>query len=286
MRGYNAGSCGRLGASPVTRMRIALTSSLHGHRHASPIGTQNARFFVQRQVTCLALPTRRAVLGTACGCGLCQGRLQWYDKFFAWNLANFEDKYQTLVGDRKAELFDAFLQTSDKGSLQLLDVGAGTLPNSRYYEGCRVTAVDPNRAMEPYAAKNAAAHHLEDFQLVEGIAESLPFEDATFDRAVCTLVFCSVPDLKASLKEVKRVLKPSGKLLFWDHVYAEDSRPLTRLGQNVLNPLQQAIADGCHLNRDPLPVIMETGFAIEQQQRFTVEGLGIIGPHQCGIAVA
>lgn len=187
-------------------------------------------------------------------------------------------------------------------------------------QGCRVTAVDPNRAMEPYAAKNAAAHHLDDFQLVEGIAESLPFEDATFDRAVCTLVrpskgadlvcaaccldsvpsvpgpglcimwtgkvlmydarricrppkvdkdpfaicidtanphrqynlckvFCSVPDLKASLKEVKRVLKPSGKLLFWDHVYAEDSRPLTRLGQNVLNPLQQAIADGCHLNR-------------------------------------
>ena len=74
--------------------------------------------------------------GTVCGCGLCQGRLQWYDKFFAWNLANFEDKYQTLVGDRKAELFGAFLQTSDKGSLQLLDVGAGTLPNSRYYEVC------------------------------------------------------------------------------------------------------------------------------------------------------
>ena len=62
-------------------------------------------------------------------------------------------------------------------------------------------------------------------------------------------VFCSVPDLKASLKEVKRVLKPNGKLLFWDHVYAENSKPLIRLGQNVLNPLQRAIADGCHLNR-------------------------------------
>ena len=55
-------------------------------------------------------------------------------------------------------------------------------------QGCRVTAVDPNRAMEPYATKNAATHHLEHFQLVEGFAESLPFEDATFDRAVCTLV--------------------------------------------------------------------------------------------------
>ena len=88
---------------------------------------------LRASVLSLGLNSAR-LAGTVCGCGLCQGRLQWYDKFFAWNLANFEDKYQTLVGDRKAELFEAFLQTSDKGSLQLLDVGAGTLPNSRYYE--------------------------------------------------------------------------------------------------------------------------------------------------------
>lgn len=64
-------------------------------------------------------------------------------------------------------------------------------------------------------------------------------------------VFCSVPDLKGVMQEVKRVLKPGGKLLHWDHVYADDSRKLLRLGQNVLNPLQQALADGCHLNRYP-----------------------------------
>ena len=64
-------------------------------------------------------------------------------------------------------------------------------------------------------------------------------------------VFCSVPDLKGAVQEVKRVLKPGGKLLYWDHVYADRSRTLLRLGQNVLNPLQQALADGCHLNRYP-----------------------------------
>ena len=62
-------------------------------------------------------------------------------------------------------------------------------------------------------------------------------------------VFCSVPDLKTSLQEIKRVLKPGGKLLYWDHVLADESKPLLRLGQKFLTPLQQALADGCHLNR-------------------------------------
>lgn len=51
-----------------------------------------------------------------------------------------------------------------------------------------MTAVDPNLSMEPYAKENAGLHGLRDFEVVEGVAEQLPFEDATFDRAVCTLV--------------------------------------------------------------------------------------------------
>ena len=55
-------------------------------------------------------------------------------------------------------------------------------------QGCQVTAVDPNRSMEPYAKENAATHGLEGFEAVEGLAEQLPFENSSFDRAVCTLV--------------------------------------------------------------------------------------------------
>ena len=65
-------------------------------------------------------------------------------------------------------------------------------------QGCQVTAVDPNRSMEPYARENAATHGLQGFEAVEGLAEQLPFSDSSFDRAVCTLVnplpFCATPD--------------------------------------------------------------------------------------------
>ena len=55
-------------------------------------------------------------------------------------------------------------------------------------QGCKVTAVDPNRTMQPYAEKNATTHELEGFEAVVGMAEQLPFQDSSFDRAVCTLV--------------------------------------------------------------------------------------------------
>lgn len=70
-----------------------------------------------------------------CGCGLCQSkaRLQWYDKYFAWNMKQFEEEYEELLGPVKAELFSLLLPADDP-SLSILDVGAGTLPNARYFQ--------------------------------------------------------------------------------------------------------------------------------------------------------
>ena len=60
-------------------------------------------------------------------------------------------------------------------------------------QGCRVTAIDPNRSMESYARENAETHGLQGFEAVEGLAEQLPFDDSSFDRAVCTLVLLPHP---------------------------------------------------------------------------------------------
>ena len=97
-----------------------------------------------------------------------------------------------------------------------------------------------------------------------------------------TQVLCSVLSVERALSEILRVLKPGGKFLFIEHVAA--SQPQLRFWQHVLNPLQQASADGCHLDRDTLKSIKSSGFAHTDAACFTVDGLGLIGPHIAGIA--
>lgn len=97
-------------------------------------------------------------------------------------------------------------------------------------------------------------------------------------------VLCSVDSVEASLKEVRRVLKPGGKLLYVEHVYAPGSKLLLRLTQQVLNPLQQLLADGCHLTRDPVPLFGAAGLHAADVKRFEMEGEGPIAPHVAGIA--
>ena len=91
-----------------------------------------------------------------------------------------------------------------------------------------------------------------------------------------------MPSVQRALAEVQRVLKPGGKFLFIEHVVAPDKQ--LRFLQHLLNPLQQATADGCHLDRDTLSSIQAAGFAEVDVSRFSVPGLGLIGPHVVGIA--
>ena len=118
-----------------------------------------------------------------------------------------------------------------------------------------------------------------------GKAEALPLEDASTDVVVCTLVLCSVSDVEKAVKEAKRVLVPGGKFLFIEHTVGQPSASLLfKLSQQVFNPLQRLLADGCNLTRDPLPVIEEAGFKNVEAMRFEVGGMGLIKPHVAGIA--
>ena len=103
-------------------------------------------------------------------------------------------------------------------------------------------------------------------------------------NTICLQVLCSVPNVEGALAEVKRVLKPGGKFLFIEHVLAPEPDRKLRLFQHILNPLQQATADGCHLDRDTLKSIQSAGFANVDASSFVVPGLGLIGPHVAGIA--
>jgi len=85
---------------------------------------------------------------------------------------------------------------------------------------------------------------------LEGRAESLPFPDASFDAVVSTLVFCSVQDQARALTEVARVLRPGGKFLFVEHIWAgEKEHPVLHRVQGIMDPLQAFLVNGCHLVR-------------------------------------
>jgi ubiquinone/menaquinone biosynthesis C-methylase UbiE len=97
--------------------------------------------------------------------------------------------------------------------------------------------------------------------LVEGSAESLPFEDQSIDTVVTTWTLCSIPDVTAALREMRRVLKPSGELQFVEHGRAPD-RGVERW-QHRLTPAWKHLAGGCHLNRPIRELLEGAGFHIE-----------------------
>ena len=97
-------------------------------------------------------------------------------------------------------------------------------------------------------------------QVVRAPAEQLPVESESFDVAVSTLVLCTVRDPRRALGEIHRVLKPGGRLLFIEHVRAED--PKLARWQDRLNFINRRIAQGCNCNRDTVANILAAGFAV------------------------
>ena len=147
---------------------------------------------------------------------------------------------------------------------RVLEVGIGSGLNLSFYDPQRVevvVGVDPSADMQRLARERAARCQVP----VEMIALELgqiQAEDASFDDIVCTFTLCTIPDALAALKEMRRVLKAGGRLLFCEHGLAPDL-PVVRW-QKRLTPLWKPLAGGCHLDRD-IPALIEAGgFHIRQ----------------------
>jgi ubiquinone/menaquinone biosynthesis C-methylase UbiE len=143
---------------------------------------------------------------------------------------------------------------------RVLEVGIGTGLNLGLYGSIdELHAIDPDPFMLERAAPRVRALPFP-AELHRSGAESMPFPDARFDTAVITFTLCTIPDPAAALAEVKRVLKPTGRLLFVEHT--RSVQPSLGRVQDLLTPLWKRIGGGCHLNRPAVELMRRAGFEV------------------------
>jgi ubiquinone/menaquinone biosynthesis C-methylase UbiE len=145
---------------------------------------------------------------------------------------------------------------------RVLEIGAGTGANLPHYDGSIESLVltEPQPPMLR-RLQRTAHEQAPDAQVLRAPAEDLPFEDDSFDTVVSTLVLCGVDDQPRALREARRVLRPGGRLLFLEHVRADDS-DLARF-QDRMNWLNRLVV-GCDCNRPTLGTIEAEGFTVSR----------------------
>lgn len=165
----------------------------------------------------------------------------------------------------------------------VLEIGPGAGANLPYYPpGIRWTGIEPNPYLHP-ALRRALAQRGLRGEIRTGRAEGLDLPDASCDAVVGTLVLCSVQDPAAALREIRRVLRPGGRLLFLEHVAAPAGTRLRRL-QGWARPLFRLIGDGCAPDRETGATLAAAGFARLECRPFHVP-LPVVSPHIAGVAV-
>jgi ubiquinone/menaquinone biosynthesis C-methylase UbiE len=178
----------------------------------------------------------------------------------------FASMYDRMTsGPEKAGLRDHRRQLISHARGRVLEIGGGTGANLAFY-GVGVQDVTITEPSEPMAKRlrSRLTGHRVIVDLVIAPAEELPFDDNSFDTAVSTLVLCTVADQARALDELRRVLRPDGRLLFIEHVRAEGDRLAG--WQDRLNGINKIVARGCNCNRRTLDGIRAAGFTTTELQ--------------------
>jgi ubiquinone/menaquinone biosynthesis C-methylase UbiE len=168
---------------------------------------------------------------------------------------------------------------------RILEVGVGSGLNLPLYDAGRVERVcglDPAVELQGRSRTRAAAGCVP-VQLFTGSAEEIPFADGSFDAVLTTFTLCSIPDVGRALGEMRRVLKPSGRLLFAEHGLSDDAG--VARWQNRLNPAWLLISRGCNMNRPIASLLRGGGFAIDRVETLYLPGPRVLSYHYWGTAV-
>ena len=169
----------------------------------------------------------------------------------------------------------------------VLEIGMGSGLNLPFYNPDQVTkviGVDPNQAFLRLGEARQQASPVP-LEIIRAPAEALPLEAASVDTVVITYTLCSVDDPEQALREVRRVLKPGGKVLLLEHGLSPE--PGVARWQHRLNPIWKSLAVGCNLTRPVSELLKRTGFDIQDIEEYYLGGAPrIVGFHCSGIAQA
>jgi len=183
-------------------------------------------------------------------------RMQLYDRYVLPRLIDFACGLGDVMKQR------SLLVPRAHG--RVLEIGMGTGLNLSFYDPAKVSTivgVDPAAQMQKLARERVARIGIP-VQMVALELGEIRADTGSFDSIVCTFTLCSIPDAVGALKEMRRVLKPGGELLFCEHGLAPDAS--VRAWQHRLTPVWKPLAGGCHLDRDMPALIQAGGFTLRE----------------------
>jgi ubiquinone/menaquinone biosynthesis C-methylase UbiE len=180
-------------------------------------------------------------------------------RFFAFTYDRFSR------GSEKAGLAEMRKNLIAGASGDVLEIGGGTGANLSYY-GAGVESVTVTEPEPPMLKLLERKVRLQNSQAIvlRAPAEDLPFEDASFDTVVSTLVLCGVGDQPRVMRELRRVLRPGGRLIFIEHVRSDDARVAKM--QDRMNPVNRFLVF-CDCNRPTLETIRSAGFEVTEVEQ-------------------
>jgi ubiquinone/menaquinone biosynthesis C-methylase UbiE len=199
-------------------------------------------------------------------------------RFFAWILKKSEAINHIIYDPYKKGLFRNL-----RGLI--VEIGPGTGVNFPYIpSGTSWIGIEPNVALHETLLKKASKRGI-NAKLISAKSSFIPLCDNSVDVFISTLVLCSVKNPSEMLSEIRRILKPSGKLILIEHV-ASSTQPGLLFMQNIFNPFNKIFADGCNCNRRTWLDIEESGFSRVEIRHLNIKGtLFVHKPHIVGYAL-